>query len=62
MGLAPEASPQVNIDRVRQAGGRGLIGLLLTLIGSFIPYVGIVLEIVGLVLLLLAFNALSQGL
>ena len=62
MGLAPEGSPQVNIERVRQAGGRGFTGLLLILIGAFIPYVGIVLEIVGLVLLLLAFNALSQEL
>mgnify|MGYP001772750880 CR=1 FL=1 len=62
MGLAPEGPPQVNIDRVRQAGSRGFIGLLLVLIGSFIPYVGVVLELVGLVLLLLAFSALSQEL
>ena len=60
--MAPEGSPQVNIDRVRQAGGRGFIGLLLVLIGSFIPYVGVALELVGLVLLLLAFSALSQEL
>mgnify|MGYP001770687584 FL=1 len=62
MGLAAEASPQVNIDRVRQAGGRGFIGLLLTLIGAFIPYVGVVLQLVGLVMLLLALNALSEEL
>ena len=62
MGLAPEGPPQVNIDRVRQAGSRGFLGLILALIGSFVPYVGVVLEIVGLVLLLLALSALSQEL
>ena len=62
MGLTPEGSTQVNIDRVRQAGSRGFIGLLLMLIGAFIPDVGVVLQIVGLVLLLLALSALSQEL
>ena len=60
--MTPEGSTQVNIDRVRQAGSRGFIGLLLMLIGEFVPYVGVVLQIVGLVLLLLALSALSQEL
>ena len=62
MGLTSEGSTWVNIDRVRQAGSRGFIGLLLMLIGAFIPDVGVVVQIVGLVLLLLALSALSQEL
>ncbi len=63
MGLGEvTAAPQPDLQAVREAGRRGFIAMILSLVGALIPYIGPVISIVGAVLLLIALHGLAQEL